>query len=339
MQRVLPTGGAGFIGSHVADLLLESGYAVRALDNLSPQVHPGGRRPDYLNLDVELLTGDVRDPGAVSRALEGVDSVVHLASAVGVGQSMYEVAGYTDVNVRGTAMLLTALMKRRVRRLVVASSMSVYGEGLYRDPGGRPVMDAQRARPLLEAKRWDPVGREGEPLEPVATPEEKTPSLASIYALTKFDHERMGLLLGDAYHIPTVALRFFNTYGSRQALSNPYTGVLAIFAARLLAVESDVSGVTLNIGSGVARPVVDVGRTLGDVIGRPVEPHVTGAWRVGDVRHCYADIRRARRTLGYEPRVAFEDGLEELARWLDGQVADDRAEAARDELASWGLTA
>jgi dTDP-L-rhamnose 4-epimerase len=369
-RRILITGGAGFIGSHLADHLLAAGHAIRAFDNLSPQVHGANAgRPAYLDRQVELLVGDVRDPEAVRRALRGVDAVVHLAAAVGVGQSMYEVERYVSVNDLGTSVLLQALIERPVERLVVASSMSLYGEGLYRDRGGRLVSSTERTRAQLLERRWEPQADDGSPLEPIATPESKAPALASIYALSKFDQERMCLLVGEAYGIPTTALRFFNVYGTRQALSNPYTGVLAIFAARYLngrapLVNEDglqrrdfvsvrdvaqacqlaltvpaAGGHVFNVGSGRSFTVLEVAERLADAIGREdLGPEVTQKYRVGDIRHCFADIGKARRILGYEPKVAFEDGLEELAGWLEGQIAHDRVGEASAELASRGLS-
>src|SRR5918999_944678 len=234
-KRILITGGAGFIGSHLADELLAQGHSVRILDRLLPQVHSGQmERPHYLNPDAELITGDIEDAEAVRRALDGIDAVYHLAARVGVGQSMYRIASYTAANCLGTANLLEAIIERPVERLIVASSMSIYGEGLYRAPDG--TLCEVSARPLeqLKAGQWDVLGNEGETLDPVPTPETKTPSIASVYALDKYHQERLCLMVGGAYGIPTVALRFFNVYGTRQALSNPYTGVLAIFASRLL---------------------------------------------------------------------------------------------------------
>src|SRR5688572_2369358 len=237
-KRILITGGAGFIGSHLADELLAQGYRVRALDNLSPQVHgeagEEGRRPGYLDREVELIRGDMRDHAAVARALEGVDAVYHLAAVVGVGQSMYEIERYVSVNTLGTAILLEALAKRPVERLVVASSMSIYGEGLYRRRDGSVVAGEERSLEQLQAHDWELRDADGEPLAPVATPESKSASVPSVYALSKYDQEQMCLKVGRAYGIPTVALRFFNIYGTRQALSNPYTGVLAIFGSRFL---------------------------------------------------------------------------------------------------------
>src|SRR5919109_1802958 len=234
-KRYLIVGGAGFIGSHLADELLQHGHEVRIYDSLLFQVHgQHGRWPSYLQAAVEMLQGDVRDAGRLGSAREGVDGVFHLAARVGVGQSMYEIEDYVAVNELGTATLLQLLSQRPVERLVVASSMSVYGEGLYCDPEGRPAVPMPRTAAQLRAQRWEPLDREGRALQPAPTAEDKTPDLASVYALSKYAQERMCLLVGEAYGIETVALRLFNVFGSRQALSNPYTGVLAIFAARLL---------------------------------------------------------------------------------------------------------
>jgi dTDP-L-rhamnose 4-epimerase len=369
-NHVLITGGAGFIGSHLADALLSRGHRVRALDNLSPQVHGHEeQRPGYLDPEVELIVGDVRDPAAVRRALQGVDVVYHLAAAVGVGQSMYEIAQYTSVNNLGTAILLEALAAAPVQRLVVASSMSLYGEGLYRRRDGTVCSGEERGIEQLRAGEWEVRDNRGEVLTPVPTPETKLPSLASVYALSKFDQERMSLMIGRAYGIPTTALRFFNVFGTRQALSNPYTGVLAIFASRLLNDNRpsvfedglqrrdfvsvydiaqacclvldrlDSAGEVFNVGSGRSYTIREVAERLAGVTGKEyLTPEVTGKYRVGDIRHCFSDISRARSVLGYEPKVDLEDGLVELAAWLEGQVATDRVEEASAELAARGLT-
>ncbi|HEY0372838.1 MAG TPA: NAD-dependent epimerase/dehydratase family protein [Thermoanaerobaculia bacterium] len=370
MRAVLITGGAGFIGSHLADALLQRGHRVRVLDNLDPQVHgEGARRPDYLDSDVELITGDVRDAAAVEKALEGIDAVFHFAAKVGVGQSMYAVDNYTDVNNRGTAVLLEALIKRPVESLVVASSMSIYGEGLYRNAGGEITAGVERNLEQLKNREWEVMDASANVLTPVPTPESKPPCLASVYALSKFDQERLCLMLGRAYNIPTVALRFFNVYGTRQALSNPYTGVLAIFASRLLnnsapLVNEDgqqrrdfvsvldvaqacilamekapaVAGQAFNVGSGRNYTVLEVGRRLAEVLGKDLEPEITGKYRVGDIRHCFADISLTRELLGYEPKAMLEDSLIELAQWLEGQIAVDRVPQAAAELSARGLT-
>lgn len=368
-MRVLITGGAGFIGSHLADELIHRGHAVRAFDSLSPQVHGAdAARPAYLHADVELQVGDVRDAAAVRRALDDVDVVYHFAAAVGVGQSMYELDHYTSTNSLGTAVLLEALIRRPVTRLIVASSMSIYGEGLYVDAQGRTTGEVERSADRLLASAWEPRDASGFPLRPVPTPETKRPSLASLYALTKYDQERMSLMIGRAYAIPTVALRFFNVYGTRQALSNPYTGVLAIFASRLLndrpplifedglqrrdfvsvddvtracclAMEVDAAaGQVFNVGSGQSHTVRDVAALLQACLGRDIEPDITGKFRVGDIRHCIADISLARTVLGYEPRVMLHEGLRELTEWLRHQTADDRVADASRELAVRGLT-
>src|SRR5438128_5072494 len=205
-RHVLITGGAGFIGSHLADELLRRGYRVRALDNLLPQVHgPDAQRPDYLNREVELVVGDVRDPRMLRRALKDIDAVFHFAAMVGVGQSMYEIAQYTAVNNLGTAVLLEALIEKPVERLIVASSMSLYGEGLYRDAEGRITTSDLRPLEQLKAGDWEVRSATGEALTPLATPESKPPSLASVYALSKYDQERMCLMVGQAYGLSTVA--------------------------------------------------------------------------------------------------------------------------------------
>lgn len=368
MKRILVTGGAGFIGSHLADELLQHGYRVRVLDNLVVQVHgPERKVPSYLNSDVELIVGDIRDPEAVRRALDGVDAVYHFVAMVGVGQSMYELVRYTDVNDVGTAVLLEALIRRPVEKLIVASSMSIYGEGLYADSAGRVYSDVERSLEQLRESNWEMRNRDGEVLSPVATPESKQPSLASIYALNKYDQEKMCLLVGQAYGISTVALRFFNAYGPNQALSNPYTGVLAIFASRLMngnppiifedgkqlrdfvsvydvakacRLALEVPGArfqVFNVGSGKPYTVGEVAERIAKVLGKPIAPEISGKYRVGDIRHCYPDISSAHKVLGYSPGVTLEDGLLDLAAWIEGQVAHDRFSDARAELTARGL--
>jgi dTDP-L-rhamnose 4-epimerase len=362
-ERVLVTGGAGFIGSHVADELLVAGYDVRVLDALVQQVHGDSQRPDYLRQEAELIAGDVRNADVVRGALEGVDAVLHLAARVGVAQSMYEQAEYAAANTLGTAVLLEALLEHPVRKLVVASSMSIYGEGAY-----EPVPAVARTRGHLERGDWEPRGAGGEELRPVPTPETKEPALASVYALTKYDQERLCLLFGSAYEVPTVALRLFGVYGPRQALSNPYTGVLAIFASRLLndrppvvyedgaqlrdfvhaadvarafrlALErNEADGRALNAGSGHSVSVGELATGLARLLGKQIEPELPGTFRAGDIRHCFADVSLARELLGFEAQVALDDGLAELAAWLETQPATDRFDRAAAELAERGLT-
>jgi dTDP-L-rhamnose 4-epimerase len=368
-KKVLITGGAGFVGSHLADNLLERGYEVRALDNLSPQVHgDDAGRPDYLAPEVELQVGDVRDAEAVKRALEGVDAVYHFAATVGVGQSMYQIAEYTSVNGEGTAILLEALARKPVERLIVASSMSIYGEGLYSTRHGERVAGQERSLEQLKAHDWEVRGPDGEPLKPVPTPESKCPAVPSVYAISKYQQERLCMTVGRAYGIPTVGLRFFNIYGTRQALSNPYTGVLAIFASRFLnnnrplvnedgqqqrdfvsvhdiaqacrlalEVPEAADGV-FNVGSGQHFSILEIASEMARVLNKPeIEPEVVGRCRVGDIRNCFADISLARDVLGYSPAVTLEEGLVEIAEWLEGQTAVDRVADASRELAARGL--
>ena len=366
-RRALITGGAGFIGSYVADELLHAGYHVRVLDNLLPQVHATHTWPTYLARDVERVEGDVRDVDAVTRALANVDVVYHFAARVGVGQSMYEIAEYTSVNNLGTAVLLEALARRPIQRLIVGSSMSVYGEGLYRDDAGRIYDGLQRTREQLARGDWEPRTPDGAMLRPLPTPETKPPTLASVYALSKYAQERMCLIVGSAYKIDTVALRIFNAYGPRQALSNPYTGVLAIFAARFLngraplvfedghqrrdfvhvrdvaaacrlALEvPEAVGRVFNIGSGIAITIREIAQRMARVLAMDLAPEITGQHRAGDIRHCTADIHLARRVLGYKPKIELEDGLAELAGWLSTQKAVDRVDEMRAELVQRGL--
>jgi dTDP-L-rhamnose 4-epimerase len=370
-RRILITGGAGFIGSHLTDELLENGYQVRILDNLSPQVHgPDGLRPAYLHGDAELLVGDVRNPDDISRALDGVDAVYHFAALVGVGQSMYQVSDYVGVNDLGTANLLQALINRPVQRLIIASSMSIYGEGLYQDGSGGFHDRCERSVEQLRRGEWELRDGQGRLLTPVATPEEKRPALASVYALSKYVQEKLCLTVAQAYGIESTALRFFNVYGPRQSLSNPYTGVLAIFASRLLngnpptifedglqqrdfvhvqdvvracrmALERPgIAGQVFNIGSGSHYSVRYIAEKLAGILGKQsLGADISGRFRVGDIRHCFADIRLARELLGYTPTIQLEDGLMEMAEWLSDQIAVDRFEEARRELACRGLTA
>jgi dTDP-L-rhamnose 4-epimerase len=372
-ERVLITGGAGFVGSHLADALARDGHEVILFDNLEPQVHGDAtQRPSYLDVNHRLERGDIREIEVLAPLVREVDSVVHLAAMVGVGQSMYQARRYTEVNTLGMATLLEALVanRDRVRKLVVASSMSIYGEGAYRCHACGPVFP--RLRPTEQLLRFDWEVRCPScdlALEPTATPEDKPLYPMSIYAITKRDHEDMTLAFGHAYNVPAVALRFFNIYGSRQALTNPYTGVAAIFCGRMLSGQTPViyedggqlrdfvhvsdivqacclalaqSGAdyqVLNVGTGRPISVRQVGELLAGELGWSGGFEIRNRFRAGDIRHCFADISRIRSVLGYTPRHQFEDGVPELVAWVAGQrdlVVPTPAEVDR-QLEAYGL--
>jgi len=371
-ETVLVTGGAGFIGSFLVDALVEKGHRVRIYDALVPQVHgPQQAQPAYLNRAAEFVQGDVRDRPALARALEGVDVVYHLAAAVGVGQSMYQIQYYTEMNTLGGAVLLDLLAntKHQVRKMVVASSMSIYGEGAYSCGTCGAAYPRLRSEAQLKARDWEmKCPGCGRPVHPLPTGEEKPLFPTSIYAVTKRDHEEMFLSTGLAYGLPAVALRFFNAYGPRQALSNPYTGVMAIFSGRLLNrqppviyedgrqsrdfihVSDIVQGLLLsmdrseadyqvfNLGTGVPTSIAQVAEMLSlRLTGGQVRPEIRLQYRAGDIRHCYADIAKARRLLGFEPRVALQDGLADLLAWVERQVAEDRFSQVEKELKAKSL--
>jgi len=370
-KKILITGGAGFVGSHLADALIGAGHEVRILDNLCQQVH-GSAVPSYLTTDVEFVLGDMRNLDAVRNAVEGIDVIFHLAAAVGVGQSMYQISDYMGTNTQGTAVLLQALLDRktRVEKLVLASSMSIYGEGQYRCANCGDVSPEPRGSEQLAEKRWEvPCPNCGAELTPIPTAEGKPLQCSSVYALSKKDQEEICLLYGCTYGLPVVALRYFNIYGTRQALSNPYTGVAAIFASRLLhsraplvfedgrqmrdfvsvhdvvranllAMESQsADGTAINIGSGVPISIREVALALARAMDLEVFCEITAKYRAGDIRHCFGDISKARSLLSYEPRVRFDDGVAELVEWLREQSSEDKAERMVKELQIFGLTA
>jgi dTDP-L-rhamnose 4-epimerase len=369
--KVLVTGGAGFVGSHLVDGLLEAGHVVRVLDSLEPQVHgPARERPAYLSAEAELMVGDVRDRDAVGRALEGVEVVFHEAAAVGVGQSMYEIERYVSANSVGAAVLLEEIVSRRdrIRKVVVASSNTLYGEGAYRDADGGIVHPPLRSEEQLAARRFELSDDSGRPLEPIPTPESKPLQPTSVYAITKRDHEEMFLAVGAAYGFAAVALRYFCIYGARQALSNPYTGVVAIFSSRilnrrrppifedghqtrdfvhvsdivranLLALTSErANGGVYNVGTSRATSVLEIGDLLSRALGSESSPELVGQYRAGDIRHCFADGTLAERDLGFRAEVSLEGALPGFLEWLGRQTAEDHADAAVRELAERGLT-
>ncbi len=362
--NVLVTGGAGFIGSHIVDALVERGHRVRILDSLVSQVHENGL-PEHLNPAAEFIRADVCDPSAVEQALAGIDVVFHEAAEVGVGQSMYEVERYVRANDLGTAVLLENIIKQpnKIKKLIVASSMSIYGEGAYVCANCGLVYPQLREEKQLLDRRWEmecPTCKVA--LSPAGTKEDKPLFPTSVYAITKQDQEQYCLVIGRAYGIPTVALRYFNVYGPRQALSNPYTGVCAIFSSRLLnnqppmifedgeqtrdfvhvsdiiqgnllALETDRANyLPVNIGTGVATSIREVTELLATGLGKNLAPEIVGKYREGDIRHCVADISRARELLGYEPRVTLGQGIPELLSWVKDQTPTDQVVKASAEL-------
>lgn len=367
-SNILVTGGAGFIGSHLVDALVEKGHCVRILDSIVEQVH-GGKVPEHLNKEAEFIRADVCDAAAVAKALDGIDVVYHQAAEVGVGQSMYEIVRYVKANDLGTAVLLEEIIKRKdqFKKLIVASSMSIYGEGAYKNSRtGETEYPQLRSDSQLASHDWEL--RSGEDiLEPIGTTENKPLFPTSVYAVTKQDQEQYCLAVGRSYKIPTVAFRYFNVYGTRQALSNPYTGVCAIFSSRLmndqspmifedgeqsrdfvhvsdivqanlLALETDKGDYeAMNVGTGRATSVKEIAELLAKGLGKEIDPQIVGKYREGDIRHCVSDIRKIRGLLGYEPKVTLEAGLEELLAWVSQQKADDRVESATAELAAHSL--
>lgn len=369
-ERILVTGGAGFIGSFLVDLLVERGEKVTVLDALDPQVHPHGK-PEYLNPHAEFIQGDIRNRDLLQGLISRSEVVYHLASAVGVGQSQYQIDHYVDVNTHGTALLLDILVNQKhpVRKVIVAASMTGYGEGLYEAPStGERVRPGIRPVTQMEQHDWEPRHpRTGESLRPVATPETEPYDENNIYAMTKAHQEAMTLMIGKTYSIPAVATRFFNVYGPRQSLSNPYTGVTAIFLSRLknnqrpvvyedglqtrdfvsvhdvveaLALVKDCPAVdfqSLNVGYGHPVGIAEVGQILARICDKNLEPDIQFKFRKGDVRHCFADTTRIQKLLGWSPRISFEEGLRELVEWSERVVAEDRFEQATAELRAKGL--
>ncbi|WEX75619.1 GDP-mannose 4,6-dehydratase [Sinorhizobium numidicum] len=377
-MKILVTGGAGFVGSFLCESLHKSGYEVRIFDNYEPQVHSGSQsnlgallQPNGLPLKgIEILYGDTRSPTQLDAALKDVDAVIHLAAQVGVGQSMYEIHRYVDHNTVGTAVLLELLASRKhsVKKLVVASSMSIYGEGGARCSNCGDVTPTLRDGGQMKLGDWEvrcPICNRT--ASPTATNELKPVLPTSIYAITKRDQEEMCLVVGRAYDIPAVALRFFNIYGPRQSLGNPYTGVAAIFSSRLLnnhapvvfedgnqtrdfvhvtdivqaitlaLAKDEANGQVFNVGTGRPTSIKDVATILARKMRRDVAPRIENKFREGDVRHCYADIDKIRRHLGYKPAVELEVGIEDLIAWAEDQQAEDRFEHAAAELAKRGL--
>ena len=372
--KILVTGGCGFIGSHLIDQLLEKEYDVRILDNLDPQVHGNSpKKPSYIDSRVEFIYGDIRDPNKVKESIKDIEVIYNLAAAVGVGQSMYQIKNYIDVNTHGTANLMDILINTEndVKKVIVASSMSIYGEGSYYcEKEDITIFPKLRNNNDLKKHKWELYCPNcHEMLKPIPTAEDKPLYSNSIYAQSKKHQEEITLLIGETYNLPTVALRFFNVYGSRQALSNPYTGVCAIFSGRLLndkapiifedgkqtrdfisvydivqalilSMEKSASNYKYyNVGTGNPISILKIAELLIEMTNPNVKLIIKNQFRKGDIRHCYSDISKIKRDLNFKPKYTFEKGLESLIPWIKSQTnVKDSLEVALSELDKKGLT-
>jgi len=371
-KKILVTGGAGFIGSHTVDALIERGDSVRVYDNLTEQVHgPNAGRPVYLHKDAEFIKGDVRDRDSLKKAIQGMEVIVHDAAEVGVGQSMYSIDQYISANVQGTGILWDILVndKHTIEKVLVASSMSLYGEGKYSCKQHGEFSPKPRPEEQLKMARWEMLCPQcRQPTDPVPTGEEKELDCTSVYAQSKKDQEVYSLMIGSAYKIPTVAARYFNCYGPRQSLNNPYTGAAAIFCScvqndkapliyedglqlrdmvnvrdlvqgKLILLDNPGSDYGIfNIGTGQPSSILEIAETLIELTGKSFRPNVIGKFRFGDIRHCYADNSKIR-ALGFKPKISLKEGLKELVAWAGGQTAVSRVEDAHQKLVEKGLVA
>ncbi|AEK60645.1 NAD-dependent epimerase/dehydratase [Collimonas fungivorans Ter331] len=366
IMNILITGGAGFIGQNLVYSLRKQGFGIRILDNFSPQIHVTQSLPADLVDQVELIRADVRDRDALEQALAGVDGVVHLATETGTAQSMYQIAHYNNVNSQATAQLLDVLANapHSIKKIVLASSRSIYGEGAYNCETHGLVYPGARSAAQLKSHQWDPVCPQcGASIVAVPTPEAARPSPASIYAATKYAQEDLIRIAGDSLGIGTAILRFQNVYGAGQSLNNPYTGILSIFSTRIrrgmslpifedgqesrdfvhvsdvvqaieLALQTDAAnGGTFNVGAGEPTSVLEIANMLVDAFDGKVRPEVTGQYRLGDIRHCYADLTQIRSKLRFEPKMSLKSGMEEFASWVLSQpLPEDGLDKANEEL-------
>ncbi|WP_461604703.1 NAD-dependent epimerase/dehydratase family protein [Aeromonas rivipollensis] len=374
-SRILITGGAGFIGSNLALKLVASGFSVTVLDNLSPQIHGDdpALSPLYRAIKdkVTFIKGTVESREDWLRALVGVDTVVHLAAETGTGQSMYQIKRYSDVNIGGSAIFLDLLanQKHGIKKMVIASSRSIYGEGKYHcKEHGIVYPTARDDAAMLQGDFNVKCPLCNTDVELLSTDEESKIHPSSIYGVTKQVQEQMFLITGKSLGIDTVALRFQNVYGAGQSLSNPYTGILSIFSTRIkngndinifedgkesrdfvyiddvvnsivLAIQNDkAAGKTYNVGSGICTDVLTVAATLKDIYQSDSNINVSGNYRVGDIRHNYADLTKIQKDLGFAPRIDFEQGMKKFTSWVNLQdVQSDRYEQSIDEMKKKGL--
>ena len=374
-KNILITGGAGFIGSNLTQSLVEKGNKITILDNLSPQIH--GKYPEkdsvlYQSIKDQavFIKGDVRNPEDWKKAIIDQEVIIHLAAETGTGQSMYLIQRYTEVNIVGTAIILDILTnnKHSVDKVIIASSRSIYGEGKYLDHSGNPVYPKARDEKHMSKGIFDPLSPKGESLKVTATDELSQIRPTSVYGITKQNQEQMVMTVCQAIGINAVALRFQNVYGPGQSLSNPYTGILSIFStqirngnviqifedgkesrdfvyiqdvvdATILCTEMDeANNKIFNVGSGNPVSVINIADKLIKAYNSNTKFKITGKFRLGDIRHNYADLRYITSTLGYEPKVSIDEGIQNFTRWVSSQkIQKDLHEISMQEMKKKGL--
>lgn len=375
MKQILITGGAGFIGSNIALRLLEKGYKVKVLDNLSKQIH--GENPENSPLyksikdKVEFILGDVTCKTDWKKALQNVDVVIHLAAETGTGQSMYDIEKYVNVNINGTSILWDILTNEKfnVKKVIVAASRAVYGEGKYKCEQHGIVYPTERKPEDLTKGDFEvkcPICNSN--IKLLATDENSAILCSSVYGLTKDVQEKMSLLIGKSIGIPVVVYRYQNVYGPGQSLKNPYTGILSIFSTRIkngnninifedgkesrdfVYIDDVVNGTILsieneranyevfNIGTGVNVDVLTVAETLKKLYDSNIKIEISGNFRLGDIRHNFADIAKAKKILGYIPEYDFDRGIRKFVDWVNQQeIEKDNYEKSIEEMKKKGL--
>lgn len=360
-MHILVTGGAGFIGSHIVDALIDDGHDVTVIDSLEKQVH-ATTLPDYLNKKAAYFWGNVGDLSILDKVLPCIDAVCHQAALVGVGQSMYEISRYCDYTVQQTAVLVEKISGySNIKRLVIASSMAVYGEGKYQDVEGRIIRPYDRLRYTAPGS-FNLIDENGRQLIPIPISEDDALHPYSIYGLTKLTQEKLALIAGKAYDIPTIALRYFGVYGRRQSLINPYAGLMAMFAGRLMKGFSplifedgmqirdfihvkdvakanvialtgqDIPAGAYNLTTGKPITVLDVAAALCALINPHITPELTRQYRKGDIRHCYGDVSGIAKHLDFKAEISLEEGLQDLVEWVIVQKDFNNMELMETEL-------
>lgn len=364
-MKILVTGGAGFIGSHIVDKLIMKGYEVTILDNLSST----NNKPDYLNLKAEFIKGDVRDKELLEKIIPGFAIIFHEAANVGIAQSNYEIESFVDSNCLGTARLLQAIIKSKTKlKLIISASNTTYGEGLYFCEDCGKFHPEIRIAEQIEKYGFDPICPKcKKPGKPISTPESIELNCNSVYAFTKKNQEELALFLGKLYGFPITLLKCFNVFGPRQSLSNPYTGVSAIFMnrvknnnipiiyedglqtrdfisihdvveANILAMENEKANFEIfNVGSGNPITIKFLAEEIFSLYEKKPEMEITNKFRKGDIRHCIADIAKIKEKLGWKPKVSFKEGLKEIFEWSKTQKSEDKFEKADKELREKGL--